>query len=160
MWWNACKMQLRGKNCWLYNFVHVDFHSVRQLLYIQSQQPAKVSFFQTLCYKNRATAKTYLFFVEKKSFSSASQIQNSKTTISVLVQSGPHIYEYLSSEAMRLFAYESNTSVSTSMFETFLSPATETWLDLDPELNVCSDDISGFSIPQRKCLHKHERPLR
>lgn len=93
-------------------------------------------------------------------FSSASHLQNSKTTISVLIQSGPHIYEYLSSEAMRLLAYESNTSASTSMFATFLSPATETWLDLDPELNVCSEDISQFSIPQRKCLHEHERPLK
>lgn len=64
------------------------------------------------------------------------------------------------SEAIRLLVYETNTSATTSYFETMLSIQSETLLEFEPERKTCSKALSEKSISERKCLYEHERKLK
>lgn len=61
---------------------------------------------------------------------------------------------------MRFLVYESNTSASTSLFEIPLSRQTENWIDLTPEINMCSTDVGQTPIDTRNCLYESERELK
>lgn len=83
---------------------------------------------------------------------------NGRTSMSLLLR--PNSETFFSSEGMRFLIYESNTSASTSLFESKLSRQTETWIDLTPEINMCSDEVSQTPIETRNCLFEWERQLK
>lgn len=66
----------------------------------------------------------------------------------------------IGTEVIQLLVYETNTSASTSTFDARLSSSSETLLEFDPELKMCSKEISEQSISERKCLFEYEHQLR
>lgn len=72
----------------------------------------------------------------------------------------PSSEAFISSESLRFLVYEANTSTSTSLFENPLARTTENWIDITPEMNVCSADVGRTPIDQRNCLYEWERPLK
>lgn len=92
------------------------------------------------------------------SFFSNTIAPNGRASISMVLRLNNDTF--MSSEGMRFLVYESNTSASTSSFEATLSRHTETQIDLTPELNMCSPEVSKASVSQRNCLFEWERNLR
>lgn len=78
--------------------------------------------------------------------------------MSILIR--PNNVTDVGSEVIQLLVYETNTSASTSTFDTKLSSESETLLEFAPELKMCSKEFSKKSISERKCLFEHERRLR
>lgn len=89
---------------------------------------------------------------------SSSSRENGRISMSVLLR--PSREAFTSSETLRFLMYESNTSASVSLFESLLARQTETFIELTPELIVCSDDVGKTSISQRNCLYEWERQLK
>lgn len=92
------------------------------------------------------------------SFLSNSFAPNGRTSISLLLR--PNGDAFISLEGMRFLVYESNTSAGTALFESTLSRQTENWIDLTPEINMCSEDVAKTTIDQRNCLYEWERQLK
>lgn len=88
----------------------------------------------------------------------SSSRENGRISISVLLR--PSRESFISSEIMRFMMYESNTSTSVSLFESILSRNTETFVDLTPELIMCSDNVAKTSISQRNCVYEWEGQLK
>lgn len=88
----------------------------------------------------------------------SSSRENGRISISVLLR--PSRESFISSETMRFLMYESNTSASVSLFESILSRNTETFVDLTPELIMCSDNVAKASISQRNCVYEWEGQLK
>lgn len=91
-------------------------------------------------------------------FCSNSLAPNGRTSISLVLRLKSDTF--ISSEGMQFLVYESNTSASTCSFEATLSRQTETLIDLTPEVNMCSPEVSKTSISQRNCLFEWERTLK
>lgn len=95
---------------------------------------------------------------EKTFFYSSSSRENGRISISVLLR--PSHEQFISSETLRFLMYESNTSASVSLFESILSRDTETFVDLTPELIMCSENVAKSSISQRNCVYEWEEHLK
>lgn len=83
---------------------------------------------------------------------------NGKISLSIVIQ--PNAISDIGSEAIQLLVYETNTSATTSTFDTMLSSESETLLEFAPELKMCSQAFSEKSISERNCLFENEHKLR
>ncbi|XP_031636281.1 sodium channel protein Nach-like [Contarinia nasturtii] len=83
---------------------------------------------------------------------------NGRTSISLLLRSNDETF--ISSERIRFFIYEANTSASIAVFESMLSHETETFVDIAPEINMCSNAVGQTPIDQRNCLYEGEKQLK
>lgn len=117
------------------------------------------------CAFNKNGQYKYVFFCLMDLFkwfglilSISSSRENGRISISVLLR--PSRESFISSETMRFLMYESNTSASVSLFESILSRNTETFVDLTPELIMCSDNVAKASISQRNCVYEWEGQLK
>ncbi|XP_055316922.1 sodium channel protein Nach-like [Sitodiplosis mosellana] len=94
----------------------------------------------------------------KRSYYNNSWAPDGRTSMSLLLRPSPKTF--ISSESARFLVYESNTSASTSLFESTLARSTENWIDIIPEVNMCSEDVGQTPIDQRNCLYEWERQLK
>lgn len=89
---------------------------------------------------------------------SVTKIITGKISLSVLIR--PNNTTDIGSEVIQLLVYETNTSATTSTFDTKLSSESETLLEFAPELKMCSKEFSEKSISERNCLFENEHKLR
>lgn len=103
-------------------------------------------------------APVYIFFSLTFLKFRVTKIITGKISLSVLIR--PNNMTGIGSEVIQLLVYETNTSASTSTFDTKLSSESETLLEFAPELKMCSKEFSEKSISERNCLFENEQQLR